>query len=67
MDLDIEWEEETVKQTSPFTIVPMDIDIGAVTCKVLCMKDKWISRSNKYPFFTLGRGAYLDGKTRGYR
>lgn len=66
MDLDIEWEEETVKQTSPFTIVPMDIDIGTVVCKVLSMKDKWIDRSDKYPFFTLGRCAYLDGKTDAY-
>jgi len=30
------------------------------------MKDKWISRSKNYPFFTLGRGAYLDGKTKKY-
>ena len=66
MDLDIEWEGEVMNQSSPFTIVPLDIDIGAITCKVLCMKDKWISRSNKYPFFTLGRGAYLDGRTKEY-
>mgnify|MGYP003123225346 FL=1 len=66
MDLDIEWEEETVKQESPFTTIPMDIDIGTVACKVLSMKDKWIDRSDKYPFFTLGRCAYLDGKTDAY-
>tara|TARA_R110000851_G_scaffold247765_1_gene400265 strand:+ start:43 stop:702 length:660 start_codon:yes stop_codon:yes gene_type:complete len=66
MDLDIEWEEETVKQESPFTTIPMDIDIGTVVCKVLSMKDKWIDRSDKYPFFTLGRCAYLDGKTDAY-
>ena len=66
MDLDIEWEEETVKQESPFTTIPMDIDIGTVACKVLSMKDEWIDRSDKYPFFTLGRCAYLDGKTDAY-
>jgi hypothetical protein len=66
MDLDIEWEGEVMNQSSPFTIVPLDIDIGAITCKVLCMKDKWVSRSKDYPFFTLGRSAYLDGKTKKY-
>ena len=66
MDLDIEWEEEVVKQTSPFTVIPMDIDIEAVTNKVLSAKDKWINRSKDYPFYTLGRGAYLDGKTKEY-
>ena len=66
MDLDIEWEGEVMKQSTPFTTVPLDIDTEAVTNKVLSTKDKWISRSKDYPFFTLGRGAYLDGKTKKY-
>ncbi len=66
MDLDIEWEEETVRKTSPFTVIPMDIDTEAIINKVLSAKDKWISRSKDYPFYTLGRGAYLDGKTKEY-
>jgi len=66
MDLDIEWEEETVRKTSPFTVIPMDIDTEATINKVLSAKDKWISRSKDYPFYTLGRGAYLDGKTKEY-
>ena len=66
MDLDIEWEEDVMKQSTPFTVIPMNIDIGTVACKVLSMKDKWIDRSDKYPFFTLGRCAYLDGKTDAY-
>ena len=66
MDLDIEWEEETVKQTSPFTIIPMDIDTETITKQVFAMKDMWINRSDEYPFFTLGRCAYLDGRTQAY-
>ena len=67
MDMEVEWkEEENFKQSTPFTTIPTNIDIGAVVCKVLTMKDKWISRSKDYPFFTLGRGAYLDGKTKEY-
>ena len=62
MDLDIEWEEEVVKQTSPFTVIPMDIDIEAVTNKVLSAKDKWINRSKDYPFYTLGSRPIVTGK-----
>ena len=67
MDMEVEWEgEENFKRSTPFTTVPLDIDTEAVTNKVLSTKDKWISRSKDYPFFTLGRGAYLDGKTKKY-
>tara|TARA_R100000541_G_scaffold2821_4_gene9316 strand:- start:169 stop:828 length:660 start_codon:yes stop_codon:yes gene_type:complete len=66
MDLDIEWEEETVKQTSPFTIIPMNIDTNSIVGRIITAQPLWISRSKNYPFFTLGRGAYLDGKTKEY-
>ena len=67
MDIEVEWEgEENFKRSTPFTTVSLDIDTEAVTNKVLSTKDKWISRSKDYPFFTLGRGAYLDGKTKEY-
>ena len=66
MDLDIEWEGEVMKQKSPFTTVPLDIDTESIVQTILLMKAMWISRSKDYPFFTLGRGAYLDGKTKEY-
>ena len=66
MDLDIEWEDETVKQKSPFTIVPMNIDTNSIVGRIITVQPLWISRSKDYPFFTLGRGAYLDGKTKEY-
>jgi len=67
MDMEVEWEEEeNFKQSSPFTIIPLDIDTEAIANKVLSTKNKWISRSKEYPFYTLGRCAYLDGKTDAY-
>jgi hypothetical protein len=34
--------------------------------RVMKLKDLWISRSDEIPFYTLGRCAYLDGKTPEY-
>tara|TARA_R110000796_G_scaffold70288_6_gene160028 strand:+ start:1292 stop:1900 length:609 start_codon:yes stop_codon:yes gene_type:complete len=44
-------------------IIPLNINTDLITKKVLDMKSNWISRSNDFPFYTLGRCAYLDGKT----
>ncbi len=63
MDIEIEWED------SPdlgFTSIPTDIDTFDIVNKVLSLREIWISRSTEYPFFTLGRSAYLDGKTDAY-
>ena len=51
MDLDIEWEEDVVKQSTPFTVIPMNIDTETITKQVFAMKDMWINRSDEYPFF----------------
>ena len=67
MDMEVEWEgEENFKRSTPFTTVPLDIDTESTVQTILLMKAMWISRSKDYPFFTLGRGAYLDGKTKEY-
>ena len=67
MDMEVEWEgEENFKRSTPFTTVPLDIDTESIVQTILLMKAMWISRSKDYPFFTLGRGAYLDGKTKEY-
>ena len=47
-------------------IIPLDIDVNDITNKVLALREVWISRSDEYPFYTLGRSAYLDGKTDSY-
>ena len=66
MELDIEWEDNMEEEKGLFSVIPMAIDTEAMAKKVLAMKDLWISRSEDYPFFTLGRCAYLDGKTQAY-
>ena len=50
---------ETVEDT-------LDIDTHEIANKVLALRELWISRSNEFPFYTLGRCAYLDGKTDAY-
>jgi hypothetical protein len=37
-----------------------------ITSKVIKLKDFWTKRSEEYPFYTLGKCAYLDGKTEEY-
>ena len=49
-----------------YTEAKLDIDTQAIAKKVISLKKLWISRSNEFPFFTLGRCAYLDGKTEAY-
>ena len=44
----------------------LDFDNKDITNKILAMRDLWINRSKDYPFYTLGRAAYLDGKTDAY-
>jgi hypothetical protein len=44
----------------------LDINTDEVFNRVLELKDHWISRSEYFGFWTLGRCAYLDGKTPAY-
>lgn len=44
----------------------LNIDTDDITERVYELTEKWISRSNEFPFFTIGRSAYLDGKTPEY-
>ena len=66
MDMEVEWEDNIVEKSSPFTVLPLQLDTDSMTKKVLAMKDSWINRPADVPFFTLGRCAYLDGKTQAY-
>ena len=46
--------------------VGVDYPMGEVADSVLGLKALWESRSNNFPFFTLGKSAYLDGNTAKY-
>jgi len=35
--------------------------------RLFMLADQWVSRSKDFPFFTLGRSAYLDGQTPQYK
>jgi len=44
----------------------LDINTDEISGSVFKLKDRWISRSEYFGFWTLGRCAYLDGKTPEY-
>ena len=44
----------------------LNIDTDDITERVYELTEKWISRTDEFPFFTIGRSAYLDGKTPEY-
>lgn len=66
MEMEIEWDGEEAQARDVWTVVPLHIDTEDITKRVLGLKDMWVSRSEEYPFYTLGRCAYLDGKTQAY-
>ena len=44
----------------------LDIDTHEIKSNLLEYRELWEPRSKDYPFYTLGKSAYLDGKTRAY-
>ena len=52
---------------SPFILDKLDIDTDLISDKVFRLQKYWISRSDEFPFYTLGRCAYLDGRTPEYK
>ena len=49
-----------------YSRIYLNIDTRDIVGKVFQLKDLWESRSTEYPFYTLGKSAYLDGKTKEY-
>ena len=45
----------------------LDIDTDLILDRLFKLKHMWVSRSTEFPFYTLGRSAYLDGKTEKYK
>ena len=46
--------------------IKLDIDTEEIIRSIYDCSQYWESRSDEYPFFTLGKSAYLDGKTDAY-
>jgi hypothetical protein len=52
----------------PFNVVSLaDLDTDSIMERLLALKDKWELRSEEYSFYTLGKSAYLEGKTPEYK
>ena len=51
----------------PFIYNKLDINTDEIANKIFNLKKYWISRSDSFSFYTLGRCAYLDGKTLSYK
>jgi hypothetical protein len=49
-----------------FTTHVLDIDTNNIADKVFRLQQYWVSRSDEFSFYTLGRCSYLDGKTPAY-
>ena len=49
-----------------FTAHVLDIDTDNIADKVFRLQQYWVPRSDEFPFYTLGRCSYLDGKTPAY-
>lgn len=62
------YENATVpaKKEPKLNRVRVDYPMDQVADSVLGLKGLWESRSDDFPFFTLGKSAYLDGNTTEY-
>ena len=71
MDMEVEWDGgdfgENEESQPLWTVVPLEVDTKSAANKVLSLRDMWVSRSDEFEFYTLGRCAYLDGKTDAYK
>ena len=54
--------------STPFNVVSLaDLDTESITERVMLLRDRWELRSDEYPFYTLGKSAYLEGATPAYK
>jgi hypothetical protein len=58
---------EIATASAKFTVHKLDYDKDKVIDNLFKLQDMWVSRSDDFPFYTLGRSAYLDGKTPEYK
>jgi len=52
---------------TPFILNKLDIDTDKIADKVFRLQKHWVSRSEDFGFYTLGRCSYLDGRTPEYK
>jgi len=52
---------------SPFILDTLDINTDEIADKVFRLQRYWVSRSDEFGFYTLGRCSYLDGRTPAYK
>lgn len=50
-----------------FKVNILDINTETITNKLLKLKSHWELRSNDYPFYTLGKTTYIEGRTLEYK
>lgn len=72
MEMEVEWDGEDFARELQepkimWTVVPSSADTKPIVDGVLSLRDMWVSRSDEFEFYTLGRCAYLDGKTKAYK
>ena len=52
----------------PFSVVSLaDLDTDSIVERLGALRYKWELRSEEFPFYTLGKSAYLDGTTPAYK
>lgn len=49
-----------------YTKINLDFDRACVIKNIFSLSEHWVSRSTEFPFYTLGRCAYLDGRSLEY-
>jgi hypothetical protein len=54
--------------SAPFNVVSLaDLDTDSIVERLMALKDKWELRSDEYPFYTLGKSAYIEGAIPAYK
>lgn len=51
---------------TPFYVASLDIDTDTIRDKLFSLRDMWELRSAEYPFYTLGKTAYIDKHSEEY-
>lgn len=52
---------------SAFNVDTLDIDTNSILERLFNLREHWQLRSDQYPFYTLGKSAYLDGSLPDYQ
>lgn len=52
---------------SPYKVIPLEFDAESIYQRLIKLKPYWELRSSDIPFYTLGKNAYIEGKTPAYK